>query len=126
MAVQPFIGPWPPFHFLDPVHSQQDSLDGGSDRRNAATCTQNNTNRINAHNTDIHALSGIRTYDLSVRMNESCSCLRPRPRCDRLRMPLGLWEPVRVYLCCSELFCFLVLACVLALPAGCIVEHYSK
>jgi hypothetical protein len=21
MALQPFIGPWPPFQFLDPIHS---------------------------------------------------------------------------------------------------------
>jgi hypothetical protein len=28
-AIQPFVGPWPLFQFLDPVHSQQDSLDGG-------------------------------------------------------------------------------------------------
>jgi hypothetical protein len=29
------------------------------------------------HNTDIHTLSGIWTYDLSVRAGEECSCLRP-------------------------------------------------
>jgi hypothetical protein len=40
MAVQPF-GPWPIFQFLNPIHSQWDSLDGGSDRRKAATYTQN-------------------------------------------------------------------------------------
>jgi hypothetical protein len=33
--------------------------------------------RINAH-TDIHALSGIRTHDHSVRASEDSSCLRPR------------------------------------------------
>jgi hypothetical protein len=38
-------------------------LDGGSSRLKASTYTQNNTNRINVHNTDIHALSGIRTHD---------------------------------------------------------------
>jgi hypothetical protein len=36
--------------------------------------------------TDIHALSGIRTHDLSVRGSEDCSCLRPRGHCDRLKM----------------------------------------
>jgi hypothetical protein len=30
--------------FLNPIHSQQDSFDGGSARRKAATFTQNNTN----------------------------------------------------------------------------------
>jgi hypothetical protein len=36
--------------------------------------TQNNTNRKNA---DIHASSGIRTHDPSVREGEDGSCLRP-------------------------------------------------
>jgi hypothetical protein len=39
--------------------------------------------RINAY-TDIHALSGIRTHDPSVRASEDSSCLRPRGHCDRL------------------------------------------
>jgi hypothetical protein len=38
---------------------------------------------INAHNTDIHALSRIRTHDLSVRVSKDSSCLRPRGHCDR-------------------------------------------
>jgi hypothetical protein len=29
MAVQPYVGPCPLFQFRDPVHSRQDSLDGG-------------------------------------------------------------------------------------------------
>jgi hypothetical protein len=33
--------------------------------------------------TDIHALSGIRTHDPSVRASEDSSCLRPRGHCDR-------------------------------------------
>jgi hypothetical protein len=40
--------------------------------------------RINAHNTDIHALSGIRTHDPSVLASEATSWLRPRGHCDRL------------------------------------------
>jgi hypothetical protein len=28
MALQPFVGPWPLFQFLEPIHSRQDSLDG--------------------------------------------------------------------------------------------------
>jgi hypothetical protein len=36
------------------------------------------THGINAHNTHIHALSGIRTHDPSVRAREDSSCLRPR------------------------------------------------
>jgi hypothetical protein len=44
MALQPFVGPWQLFKFLDPTHSQQGSFDGGSARRKASTYTQNNTN----------------------------------------------------------------------------------
>jgi hypothetical protein len=36
------------------------------------------THRINAHNTDIHALSRIRTHDHSGRAGEYRSCVRPR------------------------------------------------
>jgi hypothetical protein len=32
------------FQFLNPIHSREDSLDGGSAIRKAATYTQNNTN----------------------------------------------------------------------------------
>jgi hypothetical protein len=45
--------------------------------------THRMTHRINAHNTYIHALSGIRTYDHSVRASEDSSCFRPRGHCDR-------------------------------------------
>jgi hypothetical protein len=37
---------------------------------------------LNAH-TDIHAVSGIRTHDPSVRASEDSSCLRPRGHCDQ-------------------------------------------
>jgi hypothetical protein len=43
MALQPFVGPWRLFHFLNPLHSRKDSLDGWSVRHKAATYTQNNT-----------------------------------------------------------------------------------
>jgi hypothetical protein len=59
------------------------SLDLRSAHRKAGTYTQNNyKHRINAH-TDIHALSGIRTHDPSVRAGEDSSCLSPRDHCDR-------------------------------------------
>jgi hypothetical protein len=44
MALQSSVGPWPLFQFLNLIHSRQESLDGGSARRKAATYTQNNTN----------------------------------------------------------------------------------
>jgi hypothetical protein len=39
------------------------------------------THRINAHNTDIYALSGIRAHGISVRTGKECSCFRPRGHC---------------------------------------------
>jgi hypothetical protein len=45
--------------------------------------TGQHRHRINAH-TDIHALSGIRTHDPSVRASEDSSCFRKRGYCDRL------------------------------------------
>jgi hypothetical protein len=80
MILQPFVGPWPLFQFLNPIHSRQDSLDGGSARRKASTLY-----KTNAHNTYIHALSGIRTHDPSVRASKDSSCLIviPRGHCDR-------------------------------------------
>jgi hypothetical protein len=45
--------------------------------------------RINTHtHTDIHASTGIRTYDLSVWAGEESSCIRARGYCDRLSEPL--------------------------------------
>jgi hypothetical protein len=73
MALQPFVGPWPLFQFLDHIHSRQDSLDGGSARHKVSTYTQNNKN----------ASSGIRTDDSSVQASEDSSCLRPRGHCDQ-------------------------------------------
>jgi hypothetical protein len=45
------------------------------------------TTKTQNKHTDIHALSGIRTYDPSVRASEDISCLRPRDNCDRLLPP---------------------------------------
>jgi hypothetical protein len=45
--------------------------------------TEQHKHRINAHYTYIHASSGIRTHDPSVRAGEGSSCLRPRGHCNR-------------------------------------------
>jgi hypothetical protein len=45
--------------------------------------TEQHKHRINSHNTDIHALSGIRTHDPTVRASEDSSYLSPRGHCDR-------------------------------------------
>jgi hypothetical protein len=44
IALQPFVGPWPLLQLLDPIHSRQETLDGGSALRTAATDTQEKTN----------------------------------------------------------------------------------
>jgi hypothetical protein len=46
--LQPFVGYWPLFYFLNPIHSRYDTLDGGSALCKASTYIQENTNRINA------------------------------------------------------------------------------
>jgi hypothetical protein len=60
---------------------------------------------INAHNADIHALSGIRTYEPSVRVTEDSSCLRPHGHCDwRFEMyPLLKREIVKIAILISFL-----------------------
>jgi hypothetical protein len=62
------------------LHSRQDSLDGRSARRKAATCTQESSNTEKS-GTDIHALSVIRSRDPNVLASEDNSCLRPTETC---------------------------------------------
>jgi hypothetical protein len=50
--------------------------------------TEQHKYRINAHNSDIHALSGIRTHDPNVITSEDSSCLRPRGHCVWLTLHL--------------------------------------
>jgi hypothetical protein len=38
LALQPFVGPWSLFHFLNPIHSRKDSLVRGSARHNVLGC----------------------------------------------------------------------------------------
>jgi hypothetical protein len=42
----PFVGPWPIFQLLNPIHSRWDSFDRGSARRKAAAYTQNKRTQI--------------------------------------------------------------------------------
>jgi hypothetical protein len=62
------------------------SVGRGSARLKAGIYTRNNT--------DIHALSGIRTDDPSVRVREDSSCLRLRGHSDRqeYRFTFGLFS----------------------------------
>jgi hypothetical protein len=49
--------------------------------------------------TDIHALSGIRTHDPSVREREGSSCLRQRDHCDGYET---FYEEKNLWRCCSH------------------------
>jgi hypothetical protein len=83
MALQLFAGPWPLLQFRN-LFTQTVGLLGRviSPLQGRYLHTGQHKHRIKAH-TDIHALSGIRTHDPSVRANEDSSCLRPCGPCDR-------------------------------------------
>jgi hypothetical protein len=49
MALQHYVEPWPLFQFLNSIDTWYYSLDGASAHRKAATCTQDRTNRTDAH-----------------------------------------------------------------------------
>jgi hypothetical protein len=84
IVLQPFVGPWPfrrfpnlfntvgrtPWWVISP--SQGRYLHTGQHKY-----------KINAH-TNIHASSGFRIHNPSIRVGEGSSCLRPRGHCDRL------------------------------------------
>jgi hypothetical protein len=78
--------PWPLFlQFLNHIDSRQDSLDGGSAGRKAATYRLNNAN-TEYRQTIIHVSSRFRTHYPSVWAGEDGSCLRPRGHCDRHKL----------------------------------------
>jgi hypothetical protein len=79
MALQPFVGPWPLLQFHNLFFYTVGRTPWTSDQSVARPLP---THRINAH-TDIHALSGIRTHDPSVRASEDSSCLRQGGHCVR-------------------------------------------
>jgi hypothetical protein len=70
------------FHFSFLMLGQSGGLLGrGISPSQSATYTAQHKHRIN---TDIHALSGIRTHDPRVWASECSSCLRPLGHCDWL------------------------------------------
>jgi hypothetical protein len=78
MALTALTGPWPLLRFHNLFHTD-DRTPWTSDKPVASLYlyTGQHKHRINAY-TDIHALSGIRIHDPSVRASEDSSCLRPR------------------------------------------------
>jgi hypothetical protein len=84
MALPAHSGPWPLIQFRNKF-----SRTVGRLRRVSSSSQGLYLNRgqykqnKRIHTPNIHALSGIRTHDTSVRASEESSCLRPRGYCDR-------------------------------------------
>jgi hypothetical protein len=78
MALQPFFGPWPLFNFLILYTVGRTPWTGDQPISRPVP-----VHRINA---DIHALSGIRIHDPSVRASEDGSYLTPRGHRDRPKL----------------------------------------
>jgi hypothetical protein len=76
MTLQSFVGLWLLFQFLD-LFTQSVGLFGRgiSPLQGHYMHTRQHKHRRNAQNTDIHALSGIRTHDSSVSAGEGSSRL---------------------------------------------------
>jgi hypothetical protein len=85
MALTAHSGLWPLIQFRNHF-SQTVGLFGRviSPSQGRYLNTGQHKHRINAY-TDIHASSGIRAHDPSIRASEDSSCLRPRGYCDRPR-----------------------------------------
>jgi hypothetical protein len=83
MALQPLLGPGLFFSSVIIFYTEVGFLGGViSSSQGRYLHTGQHKYRINAY-TDIHASSGIRTYDPSVRASEDSSCLRTRSHSDR-------------------------------------------
>jgi hypothetical protein len=66
---------WLYIHFLDPIYTVgRTPWTGDQPVTRSLLYTGQHKYRINAHNTDISALSGIQTHDPSVRASEDSSC----------------------------------------------------
>jgi hypothetical protein len=85
-ALQPFVGSWPCFQFLDLFTQSVGLLGRGiGPSQGHYLHTEQHKHRINAHRHQ--CLKWIRTHDPSVRAGEDGSCLRPAQ---------PLWSAVRV------------------------------
>jgi hypothetical protein len=77
--VQPFVGPWLLFQFLDSVYT----VGRTSWTRDRPVARPLPNHRTTQTHTDIHTSSGIQNHDPSVRASEDSSCLRTLGHCDR-------------------------------------------
>jgi hypothetical protein len=84
MALQPFVGPWPLFQFLN-IFYTVGKMPWMSDQSVARPLPTHRTTETQNKYTHIPALSGNRTHDSNVRASEDSSWLRPRGLCDGRR-----------------------------------------
>jgi hypothetical protein len=82
MALQPFVGPWPFLQFRNFFYTDGRTPWTSDQPDTRPLPTQDNTNTEYTQ-TNINALSRIRTHDPSVRASEDSSCLRPRGKYDQ-------------------------------------------
>jgi hypothetical protein len=126
MALQSFCWTSAPLSVSEILYTVGRNSLTGSARHKATTYTQNNTD-IEWTHTYIHALSGIRTHDPSVRVSEDSSCLRPcshwdqhitytnRPECTNAICFLILVIHIFLFWVCFHVHLFIFL-CPCALP----------
>jgi hypothetical protein len=81
MALPAHSGPWPLFSFIIRNFFFTDGRTPWASDQSIARPLHTEQHK---HIPNIHALSGIRTHDPSVRASEDSSCLRSRGYCDRL------------------------------------------
>jgi hypothetical protein len=84
MALTGLTGPWPLLQF------RRTPWTSDSPSQGRYLYKGQHKHRINTY-TNIHALSGIRIHDPSVRAGEDGSCLTPRSHCDEQSV-LGQWN----------------------------------
>jgi hypothetical protein len=95
VVLQPFVGSWLIFQFLDPIHKSVGLLGRGtSPLQDLYLHTEQYKLRIHTIQTSIPWV-GFEPPDLSVRESEDGSCLRPRGHRDRL-----------LHILMSEYFCY--------------------
>jgi hypothetical protein len=83
MALQPFVGPWPLLQFRNLFYTDgRTPWESDQPVIRLLPTQRQHKHRIYVH-INIHALSGIRTSDRSVRASENTPCLRQRGHCDR-------------------------------------------
>jgi hypothetical protein len=100
VALQPFVGPWPLFHFLDPILLER----GISPSQGIYLYIEQHKHRINSHNTQTSMpWVGFGPTIPAFERAKDSSCLRPRGHCDRLCLLIGGVKSLTGHLSCHRL-----------------------